>query len=366
MAEESPIPSEEPTASTATAPPPPSEADLAADEVKATRNLWHGLIALAVLVFMVIALVLAVPGLHQVGHHIADMWVPDIVLAVVFEILSCVGYVFAFLQVFDRAPIRFGTRVALSELAFGAAVALGGAGSVAIGMLLLTERGAPAGRVAERSAVLFLLTSAVNVLTLALAGLLPFLHILPGSHDVLLTFVPGIVGVLVFVGFLLMPRLGDRFLKGHHQGKLATMVRTTSETIRDTEKVLFTRDWRLIGAFMFLWCDIFVLILCFWALGVYPPITTIVLAYQIGYLSNILPIPGSVGVLDGSIVGLAVLYGLKATPATSATIVYHAISLWVPAMWGTAAFIVLRRQRHLPLTLRPPRAERRALRRAKK
>jgi hypothetical protein len=48
----------------------------------------------------------------------------------------------AFLQIFERAPIRFGARVALSELAFGAAVSLGGAGSVAIGSWLLIERGA--------------------------------------------------------------------------------------------------------------------------------------------------------------------------------------------------------------------------------
>jgi uncharacterized membrane protein YbhN (UPF0104 family) len=344
-------------------PPGPSQEELTQDEVKATRNLWHGLISLVVLVLLVLGLVLAVPGLHQVGHHIADMWLPDLAVAVLFEVLSCIGYIIAFLQVFDRAPIRFASRVALSELAFGAAVSLGGAGSVAIGMVLLTERGAPVGRVAERSAVLFLLTSAINVIVLAFAGLLPWLGILPGSRDPLLTLLPGAVGVVVFFGFMALPRFGDRFLKNHHQGKLATAVRATSETIRATEKVLFTTDWRIIGAYAFLLCDIFVLVLCFWALGRTPPITTIVLAYQIGYLSNLIPIPGGIGVLDGSFVALFVLFGVQATPATSATIVYHAISLWVPAMWGTIAFLLLRRSRGQPLTLRPAREERRALRR---
>ena len=82
------------------------------------------------------------------------------------------AYVLAFLQVFERAPIRFGARVALSELAFGSAVSVGGAGSLAVGIWLLVDRGAPAVRVAERSAVLFLLTSAINVLTLIVAGVL--------------------------------------------------------------------------------------------------------------------------------------------------------------------------------------------------
>ena len=51
---------------------------------------------------------------------------------------------------------------------------------------------------------------------------------------------------------------------------------------------------------------------------------------------------------------------------TSATIVYHAISLWIPATWGTVAFLLLRKSRNEPLVLRPSRAERRFLRRSKR
>jgi uncharacterized protein (TIRG00374 family) len=120
----------------------------------------------------------------------------------------------------------------------------------------------------------------------------------------------------------------------------------------------------LIGAFGFLWFDIGVLVVCFAATGYNPPLATIVLAYQIGYLSNFLPIPGGIGVLDGSFVGMFVLYGVPAAPATSATLVYHAISLWVPATWGTIAFLLLQRTRGQPITLRPPREQRRAERRA--
>jgi uncharacterized membrane protein YoaK (UPF0700 family) len=56
---------------------------------------------------------------------------------------------------------------------------------------------------------------------------------------------------------------------------------------------------------------------------------------------------------------MLVLYGVGATTAAAATVVYHAISLWIPAMWGTVAFLILRRTRHKPLTLRPTREERR-------
>ena len=138
-----------------------------------SRSLWRGLISLIILVALAVSLLLAVPGLHGVADAVSDMKPGWLLAGVGLEILSCVGYVIAFLQVFDRAPVRFGARVALSELAFGAAVSLGGAGSVAVGAWLLVERGGNPTRIAERSAVLFLLTSAINVVTLALAGLGP-------------------------------------------------------------------------------------------------------------------------------------------------------------------------------------------------
>ena len=59
--------------------------------------------------------------------------------------------------------------------------------------------------------------------------------------------------------------------------------------------------------------------------------------------------------LDGSFVGMFVLYHVNASIATAATVVYHAISLWVPATWGTIAFLLLRKSRGQPLRLREPR-----------
>ncbi len=339
--------------------------NLSLDERKATRNLLHGLIALAILVLLVIGLILAVPGLHQVGHEIDHMAFTWVALAVVLEVLSCVGYIIAFLQVFERAPIRFGARVALSELAFGAAVSLGGAGSIAVGAWLLVERGLKPARVAERSAVLFLLTSAINVLTLGAAGLAVWFGLLPGTNEMLLSLVPGCIGLLVFLAFLALPPISDRITDGR-SGRAAQWMRVTSETIRATERVLFRWDWRVVGAIGYLWFDIAVLWVCFEAIGHPPPLAVVILAYQIGYLSNLVPIPGGIGVLDGSFVGMFVLYSVGATVATSATIVYHAISLWIPATWGTISFILLRRSRNEPLELRATMTERREARRARR
>jgi len=95
------------------------------DAAKARRSLRNGFITLILGGALVVGLLLAVPGLKGVATTVSHMKVEWVVVAVVLEALSCASYVVAFLQVFDRAPLRVGARVALSEEAFGAAVSLG-------------------------------------------------------------------------------------------------------------------------------------------------------------------------------------------------------------------------------------------------
>jgi uncharacterized membrane protein YbhN (UPF0104 family) len=340
-------------------PDSPSEPEAQLDAAKARRSLRNGFITLALGLALAAGLLLAVPGLKGVANTLSNMKAQWIAVAVLLEVLSCASYIVAFLQVFNRAPWRLGARVALSEEAFGAAVSLGGAGSLAVGAWLMVERGAPARRVAQRSAVLFLYTSAINVVTLILAGLGLALG-LPGPSNPLLSIVPAAVGVVVMVLFLLLPRYLDRIIVRVRPGRLHTFLTETAASVRDTERLVFRPNWRIVGAIGYLWFDIAVLFACFAAAGHTPPLAPVVLAYQIGYLSNFLPVPGGIGVLDGSMIGMLVLYGVGGTVATAATLAYHAISLWVPAIWGTVAFVVLQKTKGQPVVLRNPPEELRA------
>jgi uncharacterized membrane protein YbhN (UPF0104 family) len=220
----------------------------------------------------------------------------------------------------------------------------------------MVERGAPAVRVAERSAVLFLYTSAINVFTLILAGLGLFLG-LPGPINPLLSIVPAAVGVVIVVLFLLLPRYVDRIVRRVQPGKWHTFWTETAASVRDTKRLILHPDWRIVGAIGFLWFDIAVLFACFVAAGHTPPVAPLVLAYQIGYLSNFIPVPGGIGVVDGSLIGMLVVYGLGGTVAAAATLAYRAISLWVPAIWGTIAFILLQKTKKKPIVLRNPPEE---------
>ena len=103
------------------------------DAAGARRSLRNGLVTLVLAVALGAGLLLAVPGLSGVATTVASMKTEWVAAAVLLEFLSCASYVVAFLLVFERAPRRLGSWVALSEEGFGAAVSLGGVSSLAVG-----------------------------------------------------------------------------------------------------------------------------------------------------------------------------------------------------------------------------------------
>jgi hypothetical protein len=197
------------------------------------RQLRNGIITLSVLGVLVVALLFAVPGLHGVGRVVTRMTPGWLAAAIVFQILSCVGYILILLLVFDRTPALFGARVALTELAFGSAVSLGGAGSLAVGAWLLHGRELSLGEIAERSGVLFLVTTMVNAITLVIAGLALGLGILPGPTDPLLTLLPAGLVIVAVAALLALPRVSERFAMARGTGRRAALARGTARCCCD-------------------------------------------------------------------------------------------------------------------------------------
>jgi uncharacterized membrane protein YbhN (UPF0104 family) len=331
-------------------------ADAEEDEGKRLRN---GIISLVVLVILVGALLLAVPGLRDVADKIADVdpWV--IALAVGLEVLSCAGYVLAFRMVFYRIPRLLAIRVALSEMAFGAVLPVGGAGGIAIGAWVAKAKGGSLRRFMERSAVLFLLTSGINAATLALAGLLVGVGVLHAPHHLLLGLVPGVIAAGGVALFWFVPSVAARFVLVEDSGRFVRWLHTTGRVVDDAKDEIKHPNWRLAGAVGYLWFDIAMLWVSFRAFGDAPPVGALTLAFLIGYLGNVIPVPGGIGALDGGLTGALVLYGADPASAAAAVLVYHAIVLWIPTLLGTLAFLRLRPTLHEPIVLGPERRARR-------
>ncbi|MEA2199346.1 MAG: hypothetical protein QOJ25_3397 [Solirubrobacteraceae bacterium] len=315
------------------------------------HQLLGHLITLVVLVVLAAGLLAAVPGLHGVERlltHVSPGWVA---LAVAFELCSCLGYVLAFEQVFPAVPRRTASLVAWSELGFQTVFPAGGAGGSALGGWMLHEKGAPWGRIAERSAVLFMLTSAISVLAAVVFGFLLAVGVLAGPHHLLLGAVPAAAGTAVLLLAIASPRLVRSSIAKREwkHGRLKAVFEGLAQSVVDTERFLLGRDWKLVGTVGYLAFDIMVLWVGFLAFGHPPGAATIVLGYLVGSMANAIPIPGGIGALDGGLVGALVLYGAGATTATAAVLIYHAIWLLVPLVIGAVAFLLERPHLEEPL-----------------
>ena len=303
------------------------------------HRLRRGLAWTAALAALLTALALAIPDLRSVLNHAADADTGWIVLAVGLEIASCLGYVATVRLVLSRAPVKEVRRLAWAEMAFGAVVPVGGVGSLAVGAWAMRAWGVPWSRVANRSAVIFLLTSAINVAVLGLAGLGVWLGIGAGSLGGLYGLLPLLLAVVVLAAFLALPRWRGAL----RPRRLEAVLRRTASWVSDTEQVALRPHWRLLGAIGYLMFDIAVLWACLRAVGVSVPVVPMIVAYQIGYLSNLVPIPGAIGALDGGLLAALLLYGLPAAPTAAAIVLYHAIALVVPSLGGTIGFAALRK-----------------------
>lgn len=208
-------------------------------------------------------------------------------------------------------------------------------GSLAVGGWLLHLVGMPTREIVQRSSGLFFLTSAINVLTLAVAGVLLLLGIGQGPHDVLRAGLPVLAGASATILVLGLPRLGRRISATHPQ---AAWFDDVGIGIPAARHALARPSWRLLGAAGYLLFDIAVLWTSFAAVGPVPPLAPLVVAYLVGYLANAIPIPGGVGVLDAGLVGALALYGLPLTHAAAAVLVYHAIAFWIPTLGAAFAY----------------------------
>ncbi len=302
------------------------------------HRLRNGLIWTAALALLLLAIGLAVPDLRDVLDRVADVAPGWFVLGIALEVVSCLGYVVTVRLVLPRGPAREIRRLAWAEMAFGAVVPVGGAGGLAVGAWAMRAWGIAWSRIANRSAVTFLLTSAVNAAVLVLSGFGVWLGIGTDKGGVVLGLVPAAAAFAAMAVFGVTP-----FVRTSGRGRLGVVIARTGEWVRDTARIAFKPDWRLLGAAGYLLFDVAVLWACLRAVGVEPPLLALLVGYQVGYLANLVPIPGGLGALEGGLLGALLLYGLPAAPTAAAVVLYHAIALWIPTIGGTVGFVRLRK-----------------------
>jgi uncharacterized membrane protein YbhN (UPF0104 family) len=327
-------------------PPEPIEAEAMPPEFSGSKVV-RSLLALVALAAVVAAVVALVPGLGSVRERLAGAQPAWLVLAAVLEVGSCVSYVAAFRAVFcRRMSWRTSTEIGLSELAANSLLSVGGAGGLALGAWILRRGGMAAGHIARRTVAFFLLTSLTNVGFLALGGLGLATGLLAGASDPWLGLIPAVAGAAAIGLALGAGSLGAALARRSTEARPARVARTVAGGVEEALRLLRTGEPLLVlGALGYMLFDVGMLGVCFAAFGNdVPPAGVLLVAYIIGQLGGLVPLPGGIGGVDGGLIGTLVLYGVDATDAAVAVLAYRALVLTIPAALGLPALAVLRRR----------------------
>jgi uncharacterized membrane protein YbhN (UPF0104 family) len=314
------------------------------DEFSRTR-LRRSLFVLAAIAVLVVVLLVLLPGLSSVRQSFKGAEPGWIALGAFLELLSCACYVLVFRAAFcQRMRWRTSTEIGLSEQAANSLLSVGGAGGLVLGAWILRRGGLPSGEIARRTVAFFLITSLANVGFLALGGIALATGLADGPSNLLLGIVPAVVGIgaiaLALAAGPVARALGARSSRHAVAATLGALGDGVAETVG-----LLRSPMALIGSAGYMLFDIAVLGVCFPAFGnPLPPIDVLLLAYIIGQLGALVPLPGGIGGLDLGLLGAFVLYGVGATHAAVAILAYRAILLAVPALVGLPALASLRRR----------------------
>jgi len=291
--------------------------------------------------------------------------------AFAFTILSFGGYMLMFRGIFIGDGTRIGWRasyeITMAGLAATRLFAAGGAGGIALTAWALRRAGMPRRTVADKTLAFLILTYAVYMVALVVVGFGIYFGLLTGPETFAVTVVPAIFGLSAIVIALALSRVPPDLqgrLEGfaHRGGRLARLAQRLANApaafsagLREALCHVRRRDPALLGAIAYWGCNIAVLWACFHAFGQAPPWPVIIQAYFVGFLGNLLPLPGGVGGVDGGMIGALLAFDVEAALAVPAVLAYRLFTFWLPTIPGAIAYFQLRR------TVARWRAERRSV-----
>jgi uncharacterized membrane protein YbhN (UPF0104 family) len=291
-----------------------------------------------------ILLWLAPPG--QVIDSIGDMRPAWLLVAVGLEIASCLSYVVVFRRFFPEPPRPVSRQVAWIAMGAGAVLPGGNFSSAAASGWLLRHHGIGASRLIERCGALLCFLTLLGFFLNGIAGGLLLVGVGRGPHDLAHAGIPIVVSAFVIGSAVAAMRLC-------RHARAPAAVRSVAASLRAAWEALVHPHWRMLGAAGFLCLDMAALWAACRATGHPLGVLALAVAYFIGYLATMIPMPAGLGVLDSGLAGALVLYGFSPAASVGAVLVYHAISVWIPGLGGLVAWLPTRRRSSVGATVAP-------------
>jgi uncharacterized protein (TIRG00374 family) len=301
-------------------------------------------------------------GLNQTWGKLKHGDPVYLVIGMVLELLSVVGYGVLFRTVFargyDRIDWRASLEIPLAGIAAIRLLAAAGAGGVAVTAWALRRAGMPSRVIVCRMVAMYVLQYGVYLLALLIGGLGLRYGLFSGTAPFALTAVPAFLSaaaIVLIASAGLVPRDFERRLERMSRrtgriGRIATRFATApailGTAVRTVAGLLRERRIGVLGAVAYWGFDIAVLGLSFRAFGSVVPVAVLVMGYFLGTLGSLLPLPGGIGGVEGGMIGAFVAFGVPGGSAVIAVLAYRAISFWLPTLPGIAGYVALRKRVH--------------------
>jgi uncharacterized membrane protein YbhN (UPF0104 family) len=323
--------------------------------VRTRRVNWKRVTWIAAIAAVVAATIALLPGhVDELREELRRIEQGDwgwLGFAAALEAVSFAGYVVLFRAVFSDAQRTIGWgesyQITMAGVVATRLLATAGAGGVALTAWALKRAGMDSRTVARRMVAFLVLLYSVYAGALVIGGLGLWLGLFPGPAPWSLTLLPagiGAVAMAVALGAAALP--GDLGGRGHGRvlDAIGKGLSTVAVGTRDALRTL--RDRPLVsslGALVWWGFDIAVLWASFKAFGTPPHLAVIVLAYFVGTLGNLLPLPGGVGGVDGGIIAVLLGFGVGGGIAVLAVLTHRVFAFWLPTVPGGIAYLQLRR-----------------------
>ncbi|EHN11208.1 hypothetical protein PAI11_19280 [Patulibacter medicamentivorans] len=318
----------------------------ASPRIDLRSGLKHIVIGIAAMLLLLLAVRLLAPHVSWLGDTWEKVKKGDpvwLIAGVALEIVSFAGYVSVFGATTRWSGLKLprvtSWRITLAGVAATRLLATAGAGGIAATAFALRRHGLDSRTAAATVAAQIAIVYVWFLLLIFLTGVTLYLF---GHAHAAITIIPaGIAGAILLIAVAGRPGLRSLARRtANRQGRIAEAVAVIPGTLDDAVRSVVTlvreRDPAVIGGALWWLADAGVLWVACHAFGASPNMLDVLMAYLLGQVANLLPIPGGLGV-EAGLLGMLVAFDVPSGIALLASLTQRLISTWLPALPGALA-----------------------------
>lgn len=333
----------------------------------ALKGLLKRVITYAIFLIIIFFVIKLVPKIW------ADVEAGDprlVALAVPFEILSVAGYVLLFWAVYGAAArmlsqgsdtparplsLKESMQLTTSRLALGDTLPGGGATGFAVQFWALARAGFNAAQISRTTTAFLILSNTVMTVMIMVLGVLIGAGIVAGSLHPAITWIPAAIAAGVVIVILLFARKGKTFVppdpdtKKTYTGRFAkarTLIREIGDRLPpgayDAIRTL-RRPAAITGMLANPGFDFVAFYLGIASVTEPIALPVMLMAYFIGQVGSLVPLPGGIGGVQGLAIAVLVAGGMEVHYATAGVLVWTGVALGTQIVWGMWQYFFLRK-----------------------